>query len=46
MFGFSENIRPNDFSRAIKNLKIAISNFITNEKVATFDVFGAFGAGE
>jgi hypothetical protein len=46
LFGFSENISPHNYSRAILNLKIAIGNFITNEEVATFDVFGVFGAGE
>ncbi len=46
LFGFSENIGPHDFSRAVKNFKIALGNLIANEEVATFDVFGAFGAGE
>jgi hypothetical protein len=36
LFGFSENFSPHNFSRAVKNLKVAIGNFIANEKVATF----------
>jgi hypothetical protein len=32
--------------RQYRTFKIAIANFVGNEGVATFDVFGAFGAGE
>jgi hypothetical protein len=43
---FCEDIGPHYFCWAVYDLKVAVSNFVANEEVSAFDMFGSFGAQE
>jgi hypothetical protein len=46
LFWFCEDIGPHHFYWAVYNFEVAVGNFVANEEVSAFDVFGLFGARE